>query len=319
MWRIKAPPKVLNLIWRALSGCLPTNVMLQQRHVPVLSICPVCEGENETICHALVLCPVAIQCWQKAFPEICTVSGVDFFSWFDQVLSRLNAARSAEAATLCWAVWNARNDKVWKQRKARINAVVSSATQYLKQWKEAQSRSSILLSQPFLVGDGVSLWVKPQEETIKVSVDAAVFSEFSAFGIGLVARDSSGSLVQAKAKLFQGASTPALAEVIDIKEALSWMKEEQWNKVVVESDCLVAVQAIRSQVPMRSPFGKVVEDCKKLFKESQTISLFFVRQSANEAAHYIARESYSFPDRVLVGSSVPIEFLSILQANLAHQ
>lgn len=68
------------------------------------------------------------------------------------------------------------------------------------------------------MGDGASLWVKPQEETIKVSVDAAVFLEFSAFGIGMVARDSSGSLVQAKVKLFQGASTPALAEVIAIKE-----------------------------------------------------------------------------------------------------
>ena len=67
---------------------------------------------------------------------------------------------------------------------------------------------------------------------------------------------------------------------------------------------------------MRSPFGKAVEYCRKLLK---TISLLFVRRSANEAAHYIARESYSFPDRVFVGSSVPIEFLSILQADLAHQ
>ncbi|XP_074363930.1 putative mitochondrial protein AtMg00310 [Apium graveolens] len=29
MWRIKAPPKALNLLWRALSGCLPTYVSLQ--------------------------------------------------------------------------------------------------------------------------------------------------------------------------------------------------------------------------------------------------------------------------------------------------
>lgn len=85
----------------------------------------------------------------------------------------------------------------------------------------------ILLSQSFVAGDGVSLWVKPQEDTIKVSVDAAVFTEFSVFGICMVARDSNGYLVQAKAKLFKGISNPGLAEVIAIKEALSWVKEKR--------------------------------------------------------------------------------------------
>ncbi|KAL8097023.1 uncharacterized protein LOC141684882 [Apium graveolens] len=256
MWRIKVPPKVLKLVWRALSGCLPTNSMLQQKHVPVVACCPVCDGESESIIHALVLCPVAAQCWHKAFPEQSAMVATDFFSWLDQALYKLDAWKRSEAVTLCWAVWKARNEKVWNQRMARIDAVVSSAAQYLKQWKEAQGRSSILPSQPFVASDGVSLWVKPQEDTIKVSVDAAVFSDFSAFGIGMVARNSSGHLVQAKAKLFQEMATPALAEAMAIKEALSWTKQEQWEKVVIESDSLVAIQAIRSQVPMRSLFGQ---------------------------------------------------------------
>lgn len=35
LWRIKAPPKTLNLVWRALAFCLPTLVQLQQKHVNV--------------------------------------------------------------------------------------------------------------------------------------------------------------------------------------------------------------------------------------------------------------------------------------------
>lgn len=146
MWRIKAPPKMLNLVWRALSGCLPTNSMMLQKHVLVLACCPVCDGENESIFHALVSCPVAAQCWHKAFPELGAVVTADFFAWLEQVLTKLDTGKCAEAATLCWAVWKARNDKVWNQRKARINVVVSTAIQYLKQWKEAQGRSNILLS-----------------------------------------------------------------------------------------------------------------------------------------------------------------------------
>ncbi|KAL8101649.1 hypothetical protein AgCh_033518 [Apium graveolens] len=260
--------------------------MLQQKHVPVVACCPVCDGENESIIHSLVSFLVAAQCWHKAFPELSSVVATDFFSWRGQALSKLDAWKRAEAVTLRWTVWKARNEKVWNQRKARIDDVVSSAAQYLKQWKEGQGRSNIFLSQPFLAG--------------------------------MVARNSSGHLIQAKAKLFQEMITPALAEAMAIKEALSWTKQEQWKKVVIESDSLVAIQAIRGQVPMRSLLGKVVEDCRNLVKGASTTSLFFVKRYANEAAHYIARESYSFRDRVLVGSSVPVEFMFILQADLAH-
>lgn len=58
VWCIKSPPKALNLLRRALSSCLPTNKMLQQKQVAVLGSCPVCEGGNETIFHSLVSCPL---------------------------------------------------------------------------------------------------------------------------------------------------------------------------------------------------------------------------------------------------------------------
>lgn len=41
-----------------------------------------------------------------------------------------------------------------------------------------------------------------------------------------------------------------------VKEALSWVKDKQWREVVIETDCLVVVQAIRSKVPMTSPFSR---------------------------------------------------------------
>lgn len=46
--------------------------------------------------------------------------------------------------------------------------------------------------------DGVVNWIKPQEDTIKVTVDAALFEDKSAYGFGFTARDSTGKLVQAR-------------------------------------------------------------------------------------------------------------------------
>lgn len=49
MWRIKAPPKALNTVWRAFSSCLPTLTKLRHKQVPVQRVCPVClfdQGNN---------------------------------------------------------------------------------------------------------------------------------------------------------------------------------------------------------------------------------------------------------------------------------
>lgn len=64
LWKIKAPPKVLNLVWRALIDFLPTLVELQYKHVLVQVRCMVCGNDNETITHALIQFQFARQCWR---------------------------------------------------------------------------------------------------------------------------------------------------------------------------------------------------------------------------------------------------------------
>lgn len=56
LWKVKAPPKTLNLLWRALSECLPTKVQLPRKHVQVDTRCPVCLDGDESILHSLVSC-----------------------------------------------------------------------------------------------------------------------------------------------------------------------------------------------------------------------------------------------------------------------
>lgn len=102
---------------------------------------------------------------------------------------------------------------------------------------------------------------------------------------------------------------------MSVKEALSWVKEKQWREVVIESDCLMVIQAIRSKVPMTSPFGSTIMDCRSLVAELNT-EVLFVHRSANVAAHFIARESCSFPGRVFDRRSVSIGLESILSHDL---
>lgn len=62
-----------------------------------------------------------------------------------------------------------------------------------------------------------------------------------------------------------------------LKEALIWIKTNAWEPVVIEIDCLTVVQASRSKVSMTSPFGMVIEECKRYMSELNEILLFFIK------------------------------------------
>ncbi|KAL8118569.1 hypothetical protein AgCh_016186 [Apium graveolens] len=208
----------------------------------------------------------------------------------------------AEVITLCWAIWRNRNDIVWNQRFSSVNRTVVAAKQYLTQWSLAQNRSSNTLLQPLFEGDGDCIWVNPQHNSVKVSVDAAVFYDRDAVGSGLIARDDKGVLILAKTVVWLSPVAPVLAEAMAVKEALSWIDEIQWSKVVLASDCLVVEQVIRSKTPMRSQLGSVIEDFRKYLRRLNKVSLYHVKRSANMVAHQLARESYNYRGRILIGT-----------------
>ena len=127
----------------------------------------------------------------------------------------------------------------------------------------------------------------------------------------MVARDADGTVVAARTRCFSGKVAAEFAEALAIKEAMSWIKEHGWQEVLLESDCLAVVQAIRSKVKIRSSFGLEVEECRREIRLSNILSLLFIKQSANTVAHCFARASYKYPDRSF-GSDIPTEFFDCI-------
>ncbi|KAL8131281.1 hypothetical protein AgCh_007272 [Apium graveolens] len=315
-WRVKAPPKVLNFMWRALSNCLPTMVMLSQKQVPVSSVCQVCRNGEETVEHILCHCTLATQCWQIVLPRFSVNGSYNFFQWWQKIFEVCAKEKIAEVASVCWSLWKAKNEFVWNKNYTRLNVVIAKATQFLLQWNLAQKIKQPSRYHNFIEGDGKEFWVAPQSEYMKISADAATFLEYNASGLAFVVRDDHGELLQAHTKLLPGLVSAAMAEAVVIKEVISWIKRTGCSKVVVESDSLIVVQAIRSKTPMVSPLGQVVQSCRDMLAELNTVSLFFVKRSANMAAHALARLSYSFPDRVFDRRSIPVKVKNVLRSDL---
>ncbi|XP_074346848.1 uncharacterized protein LOC141685655 [Apium graveolens] len=201
-------------------------------------MCPVCISDEETTIHALVTCPKAAHIWSLIIPDINQQVEEDFFEWMDRVLSQVDKERRALIVTVSWAIWRVRNEKVWRNKNCSANGVLYSAKSYLTQWRETQSRSFVTLPHAGQADDGAFTWVKSQESLVKVNVDAALFPEQLLFGAGMVIRDCRGDLIQAKTVLSAGVMQPELAEVMAIKEALSWMEVNGWHEGILESDCL---------------------------------------------------------------------------------
>lgn len=194
---------------------------------------------------------------------------------------------------VCWYLWKSRNEVVWNKKFTKVYIIIARAKQYLEQWRNAQRHVSVSNFTLLVDGDGSSTWVRPPEFEIKISVDAAMFCESNASEIGLVVRGSNGEVLQAKTVLFNELLDPDMAELLAMKEALSWSKDWPWQKIIIESDCLGVVQSIRSSVPMTSPFGLRVMEYRRMLQDQKTVSLLFIKWSANMVAHALARVSYS--------------------------
>ncbi|KAM6552804.1 hypothetical protein CsatB_013566 [Cannabis sativa] len=136
------------------------------------------------------------------------------------------------------------------------------------------------------------------------------------FGLGMVARNSDGLLLEGRMKYTSVQVDVAVAEAIGIREVLSWLKERQWPQVFIETDSLCVVQAFHSSIDMISLFGSVIQDCKMLFASFNNVVVSFVKRSANVVTHKFAKADRLYHDRTFSLESVPTELLSCLAADV---
>ncbi|XP_021592025.1 uncharacterized protein LOC110599762 [Manihot esculenta] len=141
-------------------------------------------------------------------------------------------------------------------------------------------------------------WVPPLQGFLKANVDAAVFPD-GFIGVGGVLRSYDGSFVGACQHRLIGYFSPKIAELIAIREVLSWIKRLGYDQIVLESDTLTVVKALLSSSTSDfSNFGSLVDDCKSLIAEMNSVSVSFVHRSANSVAHLIVRAASTISDRM---------------------
>lgn len=112
-----------------------------------------CNQELETIYHVFVVCPFVVRCWQQLQVRVQTDS-TEFEEWLAAAFKKLGKKGAGLVSMLCWSLWRARNDMVWKNRSSSVMGVVTSAKSYLDQWSRAQDSTRVIPLQNTERGDG---------------------------------------------------------------------------------------------------------------------------------------------------------------------
>lgn len=133
----------------------------------------------------------------------------------------------------------------------------------------------------------------------------------------LIAKGADGNIIEAFAVYHVGTVHPAIAEIMSTKEALSWTKQRNWKDATIETDSLLATQALSSSLHMPSAFGLLVNNCRRLLDTLKNVRIYYVPGSGSGAAHCLARGSHSWSGCHFTVRNAPTSLQSIAMADLA--
>ncbi|KAK9009203.1 hypothetical protein V6N11_035748 [Hibiscus sabdariffa] len=132
------------------------------------------------------------------------------------------------------------------------------------------------------------VWSPPPSGTIAISVDGAFTPDHGA-GIGVVARDSTGTVLGGLAQHSLGLSSSVSSETAAIHVGLQLADEHGWDCIVLESDCANVVNQLNSDLGWDlSPLGPALEPIRSLLAARPCFSIRFIFRDLNLVAHTLA-------------------------------
>ncbi|PVH33143.1 hypothetical protein PAHAL_9G577400, partial [Panicum hallii] len=183
------------------------------------------------------MCQYAYEVWReikRSFGFRCKIRyPVSMKQWLFDFLSTATEDEATIFTITVWHVWEARNSVRNGEKQVHPKIIAEKAKAY---------------------------WTPPPDGWLMINVDAAIFKSPPRMGVGFVARNHKGDFIAAGCQLVKRFDDPELAEAIAIRRAVSFSLENNFQKVVVASDCQNVIKKINSKVYDRSHVGIIIQD-----------------------------------------------------------
>ncbi|KAE8807385.1 Glutamyl-tRNA reductase 1, chloroplastic [Hordeum vulgare] len=135
----------------------------------------------------------------------------------------------------------------------------------------------------------VPRWRKPPDGMIKINTDGSFVPGEESSGWGVVVRDSTGSVIAARAGRQPHVQDAFAAELYALAHAISFAADLGVMWVILETDCSLLMEAMYLARVDASAYAAVIEDLKyqlKIWFSTHEITL--CRREANSVAHQLA-------------------------------
>ncbi|XP_025636413.1 uncharacterized protein [Arachis hypogaea] len=255
--------------WKAVHRILPVNVNLYQRRCAVKPSCSICQAENETVEHALLLCP-----WTRAV-------------WFGSSLQIAPTANNVSSFEK-WMMDTARNQHIYQQIRINPKQVIINAEQLATEYHNTtRSRSTDNISRADRSGEKKMItWRPSPQNKLKANTDAAFHKESGTAAAAVVVRDWQGKIITGTTSRFITTSAIA-AEAQAYREALILIRNLQMDNCIIETDCLPLVQAIKARMPIAEA-DAIIRDILQLLDEAPDVGATWTPREGNNVAHQLA-------------------------------
>ncbi|XP_071933729.1 uncharacterized protein [Coffea arabica] len=149
-------------------------------------------------------------------------------------------------------------------------------------------------------------WRPPDIGIVRINTDAAVPIKLAGAGLGMVARDSHGNLVEARGIRKYSRCGAELEEADAIRQGLVMAKEAGWREIEVQSDCKAVIERIHTKGREEAPIGTILEDIKQLCGMFQCCTFLFINRDGNRCAHQMAQFATKLVFNVIWKQSFPL-------------
>lgn len=134
---------------------------------------------------------------------------------------------------------------------------------------------------------------------MNVNVDGSFDDTNKKGGIGMIMRDDGGNPITTACAFLNRCCTALEAELLAIKDGITFALQWTFRPIVLESDCLTAIQMINSKERCLSELAFVVREVRDLMNGDREILLRKIHRSQNHASHSLANKARAEPSSII--------------------
>ncbi|CAN1783234.1 Putative ribonuclease H protein At1g65750 [Linum perenne] len=287
IWRWVGPNRTRHFLWLAAKNRLLTNESRSRQGLCQEAKCEFCGDNNESVSHVLRDCSFARETWRLMCPgdiekpewQLHVVDWMEFF---------LKAECSLQFGVVCWALWKARNERLFANGRDKPEVVGIKASKWIHSIQDAMCREEGLEAPNERRRRIEVSWKAGPQGWATLNSDGSVRTPHGQASAGGLIRDSSSNCLQAFT-VNLGRCSITRAEICGALEGVRRAWDTGYRKLEVQMDSKKAMSILLNFEPASShQFTLEVMEFQEWLQREWEVKVIHVYREANKAADYLA-------------------------------